>query len=125
MAAVPSFERLRRVVPSQRRYREAPSFVAASAIALAALAAAALVNRHLAKKAERDNPPTGQFLEVNGVRLHYVERGAGDPVVLSSGSGHPSMRACMPPPMLRHLVERSFFCRSLRALGAFDLSVAS
>jgi pimeloyl-ACP methyl ester carboxylesterase len=87
MAAVPSFKRLRRVVPSQRRYREAPSFVAASAIALAALAAAALVNRHLAKKAERDNPPNGQFLEVNGVRLHYVDRGAGDPVVLLHGNG--------------------------------------
>ena len=38
-----------------------------------------LVNRSLAHKAERDNPPAGRFLEVNGVRLHYVERGAGAP----------------------------------------------
>ncbi len=37
----------------------------------------ALLNRHLAKKAERANPPTGQFLDVDGVRLHYIERGAG------------------------------------------------
>jgi hypothetical protein len=30
----------------------------------------ALVNRNLAKKAERDNPATGSFLHVDGVRLH-------------------------------------------------------
>jgi pimeloyl-ACP methyl ester carboxylesterase len=47
----------------------------------------ALVNRHLAKKAEHDNPPAGRFLEVNGVRLHYLERGAGDPLVLLHGNG--------------------------------------
>jgi pimeloyl-ACP methyl ester carboxylesterase len=46
-----------------------------------------LVNRHLAKKAEHDNPPTGKFLEVNGVRLHYVERGSGEPLVLLHGNG--------------------------------------
>jgi pimeloyl-ACP methyl ester carboxylesterase len=47
----------------------------------------ALVNRHLAKKAERDNPAAGRFLEVDGVRLHYVERGSGEPVVLLHGNG--------------------------------------
>ena len=51
------------------------------------LAVAALVNRHLAKKAESDNPPAGQFLEINGVRLHYVERGTGEPLVLLHGNG--------------------------------------
>jgi pimeloyl-ACP methyl ester carboxylesterase len=45
------------------------------------------VNRHLAKNAENDNPPAGQFLEVNGVRLHYVERGSGAPLVLLHGNG--------------------------------------
>ncbi len=47
----------------------------------------ALVNRHLAKKAERINPPAGRFLDVNGVRLHYVERGSGEPLVLLHGNG--------------------------------------
>ena len=47
----------------------------------------ALVNRHLARKAEKDNPPAGRFLEVDGVRLHYVERGTGDPLVLLHGNG--------------------------------------
>jgi pimeloyl-ACP methyl ester carboxylesterase len=56
-------------------------------VAAGALAVAALLNRQLAKKAEHDNPPTGQFLEVDGVRLHYVERGSGEPLVLLHGNG--------------------------------------
>ena len=47
----------------------------------------ALVNHRLAKKAESDNPAAGRFLEVNGVRLHYVERGSGAPLVLLHGNG--------------------------------------
>jgi pimeloyl-ACP methyl ester carboxylesterase len=54
---------------------------------VAALAAAAIANRYLAKKAERQNPPTGRFLDVNGIRLHYVERGTGPPLVLLHGNG--------------------------------------
>jgi pimeloyl-ACP methyl ester carboxylesterase len=41
----------------------------------------------LARDAEHDNPPAGRFLEVNGVRLHYVERGSGKPLVLLHGNG--------------------------------------
>jgi pimeloyl-ACP methyl ester carboxylesterase len=59
----------------------------AAAATVAALAISAMVNRHLAKKAENDNPPAGQFLEVNGVRLHYVEHGSGTPLVLLHGNG--------------------------------------
>jgi pimeloyl-ACP methyl ester carboxylesterase len=62
-------------------------YAAAALVAAAALAASAVVNRGLARKAERDNPPAGRFLEIDGVRLHYVERGAGDPVVLLHGNG--------------------------------------
>lgn len=53
----------------------------------AALAAAAVVVRQKARQAERDNPPLGQFVEVDGVRLHYVERGQGQPLVLLHGNG--------------------------------------
>ena len=52
-----------------------------------ALAASAILNRVLAKKAERRNPPTGRFITVGGVRLHYVERGTGSPLVLLHGNG--------------------------------------
>ena len=55
-------------------------YAAGSAVAVAALALSALVNRELAAKAERDNPARGQFVEIDGVRLHYVERGSGDPL---------------------------------------------
>lgn len=79
-------KRIRRSLPF-RRNAGGSSVVAASAAAVAALAAAALINRYLAKKAERDNPPAGRFIEVNGVRLHYVEHGTGDPVVLLHGNG--------------------------------------
>jgi len=47
----------------------------------------ALLNRWLAKKAERRNPPIGRFITVEGVRLHYVERGTGTPLVLLHGNG--------------------------------------
>ena len=30
-----------------------------------------------ARAAERKNPPIGRFLEVDGVRLHYSEKGQG------------------------------------------------
>jgi pimeloyl-ACP methyl ester carboxylesterase len=53
----------------------------------AAGAVAALLNRWLARRAERRNPPIGRFITVNGVRLHYVDRGAGIPVVLLHGNG--------------------------------------
>ncbi len=52
-----------------------------------ALAATAVLNRYLAKKAERDNPPAGEFIDIEGVRLHYVERGDGDALVLLHGNG--------------------------------------
>lgn len=62
--------------------------VAAALTAAAGLmAAAAFVNWRLAKKAQREDPPQGQFVEIDGVRLHYVERGTGRPLVLLHGNG--------------------------------------
>jgi pimeloyl-ACP methyl ester carboxylesterase len=51
------------------------------------LAAAAAVVRQKTRQAERDNPPLGQFMEVDDVRLHYIERGQGQPLVLLHGNG--------------------------------------
>ncbi len=58
-----------------------------AAAAGAAIGGLALVNRAQAKKAERDNPPLGEFLTVDGVKLHYLERGQGAPVVRLHGNG--------------------------------------
>jgi pimeloyl-ACP methyl ester carboxylesterase len=70
-----------------RKVEAGHSYAFAAVVAAGALAATALLNRHLAKKAEQDNPPAGQFLDVDGVRLHYVERGSGEPLVLLHGNG--------------------------------------
>src|SRR3954471_7153434 len=56
------------------------------AAAAAALAASALYNAYRARRTEREHPPTGRFVEVGGVRLHYLEKGAGPPVVLLHGN---------------------------------------
>ena len=53
----------------------------------AALSAAALVNYVVAKRTESRNPPTRKFIMVDGVRLHYIERGTGMPVISLHGSG--------------------------------------
>ncbi len=63
------------------------SLIATASLVVASMAAMAAVNLHLAKKAEAANPPKGRFVEVNGVRLHYVDRGDGDPIVLLHGNG--------------------------------------
>ena len=53
----------------------------------AVLATAALTNYALARRAERRNPPEGKFTTVDGVRLHYIERGTGPAIVLLHGNG--------------------------------------
>ena len=57
------------------------------AASAAALAAAALYNTYRARRVERRHPPAGRFVDVDGVRLHYLERGEGPPpVVLLHGN---------------------------------------
>ena len=51
------------------------------------LAALALYNGVRARQAERRHHPLGRFVEVDGVELHYVERGQGEPVLLLHGNG--------------------------------------
>lgn len=53
----------------------------------AAACAVALGNHAAARLAERLHPPEGSFIEVDGVRLHYRDRGVGSPVVLIHGDG--------------------------------------
>lgn len=54
---------------------------------VAVLAATALWARQSARNAERRFPPEGRFVDVDGVRVHYLELGAGPPVVLLHGNG--------------------------------------
>lgn len=50
------------------------------------LVAGLLWTQALAAQAERDFPPEGRFVEVEGLRLHVVERGEGPPIVLLHGA---------------------------------------
>jgi pimeloyl-ACP methyl ester carboxylesterase len=68
---------------SRRRPSSVATTLAASAIALGALAVA---NHVMARRAERRHPAKGAFMEVDGVRLHYSDRGEGSPVVLIHGN---------------------------------------
>src|SRR3954470_18376460 len=61
-------------------------WAAISASVIGGLAVAALINTTVARRAERRNPPRGAFIEVDGVRLHYLEKGTGSPVVLLPGN---------------------------------------
>jgi pimeloyl-ACP methyl ester carboxylesterase len=66
-------------VPRRKRLTIAASTAAALAATAAFVAAAA-------RRAEREHPPRGAFVYHDGVRLHYLERGRGTPVVLLHGN---------------------------------------
>ena len=75
---------LRAYLPKSRRAKRQSSLLGVAALALAG--SAVLVGRRAAK-AERDYPAKGRFITVDGVRLHYMERGSGQPVVFMHGNG--------------------------------------
>jgi len=72
----------RNLYPTTRRGRR----TVVAGLSTAALAATAAWTALKAKRAEQNNPPKGAFVQVDGVRLHYLERGIGSPVVLLHGN---------------------------------------
>jgi pimeloyl-ACP methyl ester carboxylesterase len=70
-----------------RQLATANPWAAAGTAVAAGLVAAAFINRRAARKAERVNPPIGKFLTIDGCRLHFIEKGEGDPLVLLHGNG--------------------------------------
>jgi pimeloyl-ACP methyl ester carboxylesterase len=69
-------------------HRWMPTRLGGAALTAAAiLGTTALVNARRARQAERNNPPAGHFLDIEGVGLHYLERGEGAPLVLLHGNG--------------------------------------
>ena len=67
---------------------EAKSHSAAKAVltSAAVLATFALANHLIARRTERQHPPKGAFVVVDGIRLQYSDRGEGDPIVLIHGN---------------------------------------
>lgn len=55
-------------------------------VAAGALAATAGWVANKARHAEEDHPAQGAFLDVDGVRVHYLDRGHGAPIVLVHGN---------------------------------------
>ncbi|SDB73026.1 Pimeloyl-ACP methyl ester carboxylesterase [Belnapia rosea] len=55
-------------------------------IGAAALVGLAVTNTILARRAERQHPPKGRFITVDGVRLHYTDHGRGQPILLIHGN---------------------------------------
>jgi pimeloyl-ACP methyl ester carboxylesterase len=55
-------------------------------VAAVSLMTSALAIRRRVRAAEAAHPPVGQFIEVDGVRLHYVVRGQGQPLLLLHGN---------------------------------------
>ena len=72
----------RNLYPTTRRGRR----TVVAGLSTAALAATAAWTALKAKRAEQNNPPKGTFVKVDGVRLHYLERGIGSSVVLLHGN---------------------------------------
>ncbi|MCS0608045.1 alpha/beta hydrolase [Massilia solisilvae] len=58
----------------------------AALLAGVGLAASFLYVRAKTRQVEREHPPQGKFIEVDGVRLHYTERGQGPVLVLLHGN---------------------------------------
>jgi pimeloyl-ACP methyl ester carboxylesterase len=75
-------QKIERYLPSTRSIAGGLAVLGATALAGAAL----IVNRRAAR-AESAYPARGSFVTVGGVRLHYVERGQGRPVVFLHGNG--------------------------------------
>ena len=67
--------------------RPSGAWLIAGSLVAAGLAAAALLNRRATRLSEEASPPTGKFIQVSGVNLHYVDQGEGEPIVLLHGNG--------------------------------------
>jgi pimeloyl-ACP methyl ester carboxylesterase len=71
----------------RRRPETRGRLAAGVAVAAAALGALAVYNAARARRGEREWPPRGRFVEVDGVRLRYTDRGEGRTIVLLHGNG--------------------------------------
>lgn len=81
-------DRIRRGLTGERASSSSRRWLVPTlAASAAALGAAAVYNVGQAREAERQYPPIGRFIAVDGVRLHFIERGQGEPLVLLHGNG--------------------------------------
>jgi pimeloyl-ACP methyl ester carboxylesterase len=61
--------------------------IAGIAIATAILGGLVIFTAVTARRVEKALPPRGQFIEVAGARIHYLDKGSGPPIVIVHGLG--------------------------------------
>lgn len=72
---------------SSLTHSRSPGLRAGALLAGLGLAASFFYVRAKTRQAEAENPPAGKFVTVDGVRLHYLDRGDGPVLVLLHGNG--------------------------------------
>jgi pimeloyl-ACP methyl ester carboxylesterase len=82
---------------------------------VAALAGAALYNRSQSRRAERNNPPVGRLLDLDGIRVHYLEERPADAGTTGVGN--------RPPVVLLH--GNTVTLDDWIVSGVFDLTACS
>lgn len=75
------------MISTYRNASKARRLSTGAAIAGLGLLASWLFVRAKSRRAEREHPPAGRFITVDGVKLHYLERGQGPALVLLHGNG--------------------------------------
>lgn len=75
------------MISSYRNASTARRLSTGAAIAGLGLLGSWLFVRARSRRAEREHPPAGRFVTVDGVTLHYLERGQGPALVLLHGNG--------------------------------------
>lgn len=75
------------LIKEAMRAARSPAWRLPVLLGAAALASSFWAIRANTRRAEQENPPAGRFIDVDGVRLHYVERGGGPCLVLLHGNG--------------------------------------
>lgn len=75
------------LTPGARPARSLSAVVGSAALGIAAaMGALAYYNIRKTRQDESEHPPIGRFIDVDGVRLHYIDKGKGEVVTLIHGN---------------------------------------
>src|ERR1700757_4629981 len=64
-----------------------PLLIAGIVLVAAILSGLVIFTAVTARRVEQALPPRGQFIEVSGARIHYLDKGTGPPIVIVHGLG--------------------------------------